>query len=162
MRRTALSILIIVGVVAAPLALYASHQFTDVPTSQLFHSAIAWLSDNGVTKGCNPPANDKFCPDDDVTRGQMSAFLKRLSEGKIVDAATAVNADNADTLGGKAPSYYQGSVAGSLISSLTPAAAVETRIGQIAGFNVPQGSMETAGHTAASLQETARARSSVA
>jgi len=38
MRRTALSILIIVGVLAAPLALYASHQFTDVPTSQLFHS----------------------------------------------------------------------------------------------------------------------------
>jgi hypothetical protein len=30
-----------------------------------------------VTLGCNPPANDKFCPDDKVTRGQMAAFLTR-------------------------------------------------------------------------------------
>jgi hypothetical protein len=31
----------------------------------------------GITKGCNPPANDRFCPDDTVTRGQMAAFLVR-------------------------------------------------------------------------------------
>ncbi len=31
----------------------------------------------GITKGCNPPANDRFCPDDPVTRGQMAAFLVR-------------------------------------------------------------------------------------
>ena len=31
----------------------------------------------GITKGCNPPANTEFCPDDTVTRGQMAAFLVR-------------------------------------------------------------------------------------
>jgi hypothetical protein len=31
----------------------------------------------GVTQGCNPPANDRFCPDDFVTRAQMAAFFKR-------------------------------------------------------------------------------------
>ena len=31
----------------------------------------------GITKGCNPPANDRFCPDRNVTRGEMAAFLSR-------------------------------------------------------------------------------------
>lgn len=31
----------------------------------------------GITKGCNPPANDRYCPDANVTRGQMAAFLTR-------------------------------------------------------------------------------------
>lgn len=31
----------------------------------------------GITKGCNPPANNRFCPDSSVTRGEMAAFLKR-------------------------------------------------------------------------------------
>jgi len=30
-----------------------------------------------ITKGCNPPRNDLFCPGDSVTRGQMAAFLVR-------------------------------------------------------------------------------------
>jgi hypothetical protein len=30
-----------------------------------------------VTKGCSPPANTKFCPNNHVTRGQMAAFLHR-------------------------------------------------------------------------------------
>ncbi|MCZ6640531.1 MAG: hypothetical protein O7F71_03055, partial [Gammaproteobacteria bacterium] len=36
--------------------------------------AIAAL---GITKGCNPPRNTRYCPDDAVTRGQMAAFLQR-------------------------------------------------------------------------------------
>ncbi len=31
----------------------------------------------GITKGCNPPTNDLFCPKASVTRGQMAAFLVR-------------------------------------------------------------------------------------
>ena len=31
----------------------------------------------GVTRGCNPPVNDRFCPGSNVTRGQMAAFLHR-------------------------------------------------------------------------------------
>jgi hypothetical protein len=40
-----------------------------------FEADIDKLGTAGVTKGCNPPANDQYCPDDFVTRGQMAAFL---------------------------------------------------------------------------------------
>ena len=35
------------------------------------------LREAGITKGCNPPDNDRFCPDDTVTRGQTAAFIVR-------------------------------------------------------------------------------------
>lgn len=35
------------------------------------------LADLGVTKGCDPPLNSKFCPNDTMTRSQMAAFLVR-------------------------------------------------------------------------------------
>jgi hypothetical protein len=31
----------------------------------------------GITEGCNPPTNDRYCPGDSVTRAQMAAFLLR-------------------------------------------------------------------------------------
>ncbi len=43
----------------------------------VFEGAIDRLGAAGVTQGCNPPLNDRFCPEDHVTRGQMAAFLKR-------------------------------------------------------------------------------------
>jgi len=39
--------------------------------------AIDLMGAAGVTQGCNPPVNDRFCPEDFVTRGQMAAFFKR-------------------------------------------------------------------------------------
>ena len=44
-----------------------------------FITNILWLAEAGITKGCNPPTNDNFCPDDPVTRAQMAAFLHRAS-----------------------------------------------------------------------------------
>ncbi len=38
---------------------------------------IEALAAVGVTKGCNPPLNSKFCPQRSVTRGEMAAFLVR-------------------------------------------------------------------------------------
>lgn len=43
----------------------------------VFVDDIEWLANAGITKGCNPPDNDKYCPDSNVTRGQMAAFLVR-------------------------------------------------------------------------------------
>ena len=45
--------------------------------NSMFEGAIDRLATAGVTKGCNPPANNRFCPDDDMTRGQIAAFLRR-------------------------------------------------------------------------------------
>jgi hypothetical protein len=42
-----------------------------------FEGAIEAIAAEGITYGCNPPANDLFCPDGLVTRGQMAAFLTR-------------------------------------------------------------------------------------
>jgi Tol biopolymer transport system component len=54
-----------------------THGFTDVDSANIFESDICWLAAEGITLGCNPPTNDEFCPDDNVTRGQMAAFLVR-------------------------------------------------------------------------------------
>jgi hypothetical protein len=129
MRRSALVALLVVGALLVPLGVFASHQFVDVPNSHTFHNAIDWMKDNNITVGCNPPTNNRYCPDDPVDRGQMAAFMKRLAENQVVDAAT---------LEGNDGSHYQGSVAGSLIAAVTPAASVRTAISTINGFMVPQ------------------------
>ena len=51
-------------------------RFTDDDDSE-FEADIEALASADVTRGCNPPVNDMFCPDDVVTRGQMAAFLTR-------------------------------------------------------------------------------------
>jgi hypothetical protein len=47
----------------------------------IFEADIEKLAAAGITKGCNPPDNTKFCPGDHVTRGQMAAFLNRALAG---------------------------------------------------------------------------------
>ena len=54
-------------------------EFTDVGAS--VHAAnIAALASEGITTGCNPPTNDRFCPTSPVTREQMATFLARALE----------------------------------------------------------------------------------
>ena len=43
----------------------------------IFEADIEKLSAAGITKGCNPPTNNQFCPHSRVTRGEMAAFLVR-------------------------------------------------------------------------------------
>ncbi|MGA7272643.1 MAG: S-layer homology domain-containing protein, partial [Acidimicrobiia bacterium] len=50
--------------------------FTDDDGSQ-FEPAIDALAGAGITKGCNPPVNDRFCPGSPLTRGEMAALLHR-------------------------------------------------------------------------------------
>ncbi|MFP3882607.1 MAG: right-handed parallel beta-helix repeat-containing protein [Actinomycetota bacterium] len=72
----ALAALVTLLVTLVPLEGAAQESFED--TSDSPHaSAIEYLRANGIAKGCNPPANDRFCPDDFVTRGQMAAFFVR-------------------------------------------------------------------------------------
>ncbi|MCP4963810.1 MAG: hypothetical protein GY926_01090, partial [bacterium] len=52
------------------------NKFVDDDAS-IFQDEIAKLAAAGITLGCNPPANTNFCPTQDVTRGQMAAFLRR-------------------------------------------------------------------------------------
>ena len=50
--------------------------FSDDNNSQ-FEDQIEILRDNGITKGCNPPSNNRFCPYADVRRDEMASFLAR-------------------------------------------------------------------------------------
>ncbi len=50
--------------------------FTDDETS-IFEDDINRLAEAGITRGCNPPTNDLYCPDTKVSREQMAAFLVR-------------------------------------------------------------------------------------
>ena len=55
----------------------APGEFYDVAPTHPFYGDIMWMSEQGITAGCNPPDNDEFCPDTIVSRGQMAAFLVR-------------------------------------------------------------------------------------
>jgi subtilisin family serine protease len=68
-----------VGNWSAPLraTIQTAQAFIDTK-EHTFYEDILWISGSGVTRGCNPPANDRFCPDDPVTRGQIAAFLVRF------------------------------------------------------------------------------------
>ena len=43
----------------------------------IHESNIETIADLGITLGCNPPYNDDYCPDREITRGDMAAFLVR-------------------------------------------------------------------------------------
>ena len=58
----------------------STEQFRDVPSNHLYADEIGALARAGITFGCNPPANDRFCPDDPVTRQQMASFFIRALE----------------------------------------------------------------------------------
>jgi glucose/arabinose dehydrogenase len=43
----------------------------------VLEGGINRIADAGITQGCNPPANDRFCPNRELTRGQMATMLTR-------------------------------------------------------------------------------------
>ena len=54
----------------------ATDHFVDDDDS-IFEADINAIAEAGITKGCNPPMNDRFCPNDTLNRGQMAALLRR-------------------------------------------------------------------------------------
>jgi len=90
MGQRALLVLAAAVLMLVPVAAFAGSVsgFDDVPDDNIYASDIAWIKDAGVTKGCNPPDNTLYCPDSNVTREQMAAFMHRLAVNQVVDAAT--------------------------------------------------------------------------
>jgi len=109
--------------VAFPLGALASHQFSDVPDSNIYHADIDALADSGVTTGCG---GGKFCPSAFVTREQMAAFMNRLGAlgpGKVpvVNAAELDGLDSsaflqADTIVTHHAGPWQRSTAADLVT----------------------------------------------
>lgn len=95
-RRLVVTLVVAVALML-PVTVLAINDFTDVPDSNVFHDDISWLKASGVTFGCNPPANDEFCPTDNVSRQQMAAFMRRFA--KYIGAEDGIP-DVADTVDG--------------------------------------------------------------
>jgi parallel beta-helix repeat protein len=56
----------------------SGNPFIDDNNSQ-FEDQIEILAANGVTKGCNPPTNNRYCPTSPIRRDQMATFISRAS-----------------------------------------------------------------------------------
>jgi hypothetical protein len=98
-RRMAFLLISLVMSFAVPLGIaLASHQYSDVPDSNPFHGDITAITNAGVTSGCG---GGKYCPDRNVTRAEMAAFMNRLgalasNKTPIVNATTVDRYNAAD------------------------------------------------------------------
>lgn len=130
-RRAAIALVTAVFAIGAPIGLvFASHQFGDVPNSNPFHADIAAVANAGVTSGCG---GGNYCPDRNVTRAEMAAFMNRL--GALASNKTpVVNADRVDGLDANdlVRAGYMST------GATTPIAATLTQYGGLLSITAPQ------------------------
>jgi hypothetical protein len=108
----------VIALLALPASMvFASHTFSDVPTSAFYHDDVDTLVNAGITAGCG---SGKYCPNNAVTRGQMAVFLNKL--GALGDG-TLTNVD-ALSVNGIVPEFARPS---NLTVSGTPTSYCETR-----------------------------------
>ena len=62
---------------AVDSATSASGQFVDDDGS-VHEGDINRLYELGITRGCDPQRSERYCPDGQVTRGELAAFLRRV------------------------------------------------------------------------------------
>ncbi len=74
--RMTIAVLVVLASVLSVGPALATGTFSDDDGS-IHEPSIEAIAAAGITRGCNPPVNDRFCPGDVVTRGQMAAFLSR-------------------------------------------------------------------------------------
>lgn len=77
LRALLVSVIVAAGIVTAvPAAFAASGRFVD-DNGNIHEGYIEAIAAGGITRGCNPPLNDRYCPAANVSRGEMAAFLQR-------------------------------------------------------------------------------------
>ncbi|MDJ0663891.1 MAG: S-layer homology domain-containing protein [Acidimicrobiia bacterium] len=97
-RRLIITLVTLLLVALVPAAVVAANGTFIDDDDSIFEENIEWLAAAGVTKGCNPAeGNTKFCPNNNVTRGQMAAFMQRFAEYLDAEDGTPGTADNALT-----------------------------------------------------------------
>ena len=91
-----------------------SSGFSDVPNSSVFCTHVRRLAQLSITFGCG---GSNYCPNDFVTRGQMAAFIDRLSQATTTDDIPFLfNLDHANTAAGDRIALIARSFSGSAAS----------------------------------------------
>ena len=70
-----------------------NHHFTDVAENAYYAEAVAWVSGNNIAAGVS---DEKFAPEENITREQMAAILFRYAAWKGQDARADDNCSYAD------------------------------------------------------------------
>ncbi|MBW3666564.1 MAG: hypothetical protein KY394_03105, partial [Actinobacteria bacterium] len=68
------SALVLLSVSAVPAKAHGSFWDDDWNTHE---AQIESIEEEGITRGCNAPLNDQYCPNFEIPRDQMAAFLAR-------------------------------------------------------------------------------------
>jgi len=111
-RRSATVIVAVLLLAAGAAAVTASADssqpggtFVD-DDGNVHEGSIEAIALEGITRGCNPPVNDRFCPEDPVSRGAMAAFIVRALDlpagpaGRFVDDDGSVFEADIEALAG--------------------------------------------------------------
>lgn len=77
--------------IANPEEKVNNHNFADVPEGQWYSDAVAWATENNIVKGVS---ENKFAPDEDITREQMVLIIYRYAKMQGFDAGGASNLEN--------------------------------------------------------------------
>jgi hypothetical protein len=94
-----------VAISAAASGAYAQCAgFTDV-ANDVFCPNVEWLKNRAITLGCNPPANDNFCPTLNVSRLAMAAFLNRAGRALTPEILLRQVTFGAVTVPGQPPEF---------------------------------------------------------
>mgnify|MGYP001817427917 FL=1 len=107
--------------------------FVDTAVS-LFEDDIYRLAAAGITRGCNPPHNTRFCPRELVTRGQMAAFLTR---------ALGLPAGNGDTVRDDDSTIFENDIEGLHAAGITAGCNPPTNDFYCPSRNVTRAEMAT-------------------
>ena len=70
----------------------------------VFEDEINRLAAAGITRGCNPPTNDEFCPDDELTRAQMAVPGPGLQDHRRRRLRTCSSTTTATSTNGRSTS----------------------------------------------------------
>ncbi|MBQ4562001.1 MAG: S-layer homology domain-containing protein [Clostridia bacterium] len=76
-------VMILANIEGADLSVYKDVQsFSDVPKGRWYSAAVEWAKDKGVTSGVS---DDRFAPNDPVTRQQLARFLCTYAELRNIE-----------------------------------------------------------------------------
>lgn len=70
-------------------------EFTDVEENSWYTNAVSWASQNGIVLGTG---DNRFLPNDYITRGQIATILCRYMNGKSKDIATIDSFNDSNTI----------------------------------------------------------------